>query len=176
MRRKTPDIELYVLPRDSRELDDAVRRARSLVTRRAALASASVLVPIPGFDLAADIGTLMRLIPEINRSFGLTPDQIDALSPWRRAMVYQAILIAGSTLIGKIVTAELMLMALKKAGMKVTIKQVAKYVPVAGQALAAAMSFAALKYVCHQHIRECVRVVAALHARDSAQGVRFAGA
>lgn len=162
MRQMSPDGELYVLPRTEDELRAAVTRAKSLVNRRAALASASVLVPIPGFDLAADVGTLMRLIPEINYAFGLTPDQIEALNPSRRALVYQAILIAGSALIGKIVTAELMFVALKKAGIKVTAKQVAKYVPVAGQALSAAMSFAALKYVCHQHIRDCVRVVEAL--------------
>ena len=162
MWRTDPKIDLYVLPRNRVELDRAVRQARHLVNRRAALASASVLVPIPGFDLAADVGTLVRLIPEINRAFGLTPDQIDRLNARRRAMVYQAILIAGSTLIGKIVTAELMCVALKKAGMKVTLKQIAKYVPLAGQALSAALSFAALKYVCHQHIMDCVRVVEAL--------------
>jgi hypothetical protein len=159
--RKTA-VELYVLPRTGAELDDAIRRARSLVNRRAALASASVLVPIPGFDLAADIGTLLRLIPEINQAFGLTPDQIERLNPRRRAMVYQAILIAGSTLIGKIMTTELVFVALKKAGMKVTVKQVTKYVPIAGQALSAAISFAALRYVCHQHIKDCVRVVETL--------------
>ena len=162
MHSENQAIDLFVLPRTAAEVRDAVRRAKSLVNRRAALASASVFVPIPGFDLAADVGTLMRLIPAINQSFGLTPDQIDALSPWRRALVYQAILIAGSTLIGKIVTVELMFVALKKAGMKVTVKQVAKYVPVAGQVLSAVMSFAALKYVCHQHIGDCVRVVETL--------------
>jgi len=159
MQRMNPEVDHYVLPRTAAELRGAVTRAKSLVNRRAALASASVLVPIPGFDLAADVGALMQLIPEINHAFGLTPDQIEALNPSRRALVYQAILVAGSALIGKIVTAELMFVALKKAGMKVTVKQVAKYVPVAGQALSAAMSFVALKYVCHQHIRDCLRVV-----------------
>jgi hypothetical protein len=162
MRWKNPAVELYVLPRTGAELDDAVRRARSLVNRRAALASASVLVPIPGFDMAADVATLMRLIPEINQSFGLTPDQIERLNPRRRAMVYQAILIAGSALIGKIVTTKLVFAAFKKAGMKVTVKQITKYVPIAGQALSAALSFAALKYVCHHHIKDCVRVVETL--------------
>lgn len=162
MRWKNTAVELYVLPRRGAELDDAVRRARSLVNRRAALASASVLVPIPGFDVAADVGTLMRLIPEVNQIFGLTPDQIEKLNPRLRAMVYQAILIAGSALIGKIVTTELVFAALKKAGMKFTVKQVTKYVPIAGQALSAAISFAALKYVSHQHIKDCVRVVETL--------------
>ena len=76
LRQKPPEVDVYALPRTRAELDEAVRRARSLVNRRAALASATVLVPIPAFDLAADVGTLVRLIPEINRYFGLTPDQI----------------------------------------------------------------------------------------------------
>jgi len=164
MRSGSTIVELYVLPRGVAELDDAIRRARKLVSRRAALASAAVLVPIPGFDLAADVGTLMRLIPEINQTFGLAPDQIDRLHPRLRAAVYQAILIAGGTLIGKIMTTQLVFAALKKAGMKVTVKQVAKYVPIAGQALSAAISFAALKYVCHQHIKDCVRVVETLQS------------
>ncbi len=156
-------IAVYGLPRNRREIDAAVAAAKKRVTRRAALASASALVPIPGFDFAADVGTLMTLIPEINAQFGLTPEQIAQLHPQRRAIVYQAILVAGSTLIGKVVTRDVMLLLLKKAGMKVTVKQVTRYVPVAGQAISAALSFAALKFVCHQHIAECVRVVEYLH-------------
>jgi len=79
MQRMNPEVDHYVLPRTAAELRGAVTRAKSLVNRRAALASASVLVPIPGFDLAADVGALMQLIPEINHAFGLTPDQIEAL-------------------------------------------------------------------------------------------------
>ena len=42
-----------------------------------------------------------------------------------------------------------------------TAKQVGKYVPVAGQALSVALGFAAMKYVGHQHIKDCRRVIEA---------------
>jgi uncharacterized protein (DUF697 family) len=162
--------ELLALPRNRREIGAAVAEAKRRVTRRAALASASALVPIPGLDIAADVATLMKLIPEINRIFGLTPEQIDQLNPHHRALVFQAILLTGGTLIGKIVTRDMVFILLKKAGLKFTTKQVARYVPFAGQALSAALSFAALKFVCHQHIAECVHVVEIL--RDPQQGDR----
>ena len=40
-----------------------------------------VPVPLPGLDVAADVALLTQLIPAINREFGLTPAQIEALSP-----------------------------------------------------------------------------------------------
>jgi uncharacterized protein (DUF697 family) len=158
--------ELFALPRGPREVRAAVRLARALVTKRAALASASSLVPIPGLDLATDIATLVSLISRINQIFGLTPEQIGNLGAQRQAIVYQAILVAGSAMIGKIVTSELVFIALKKVGMKLTVKQVTKFVPLAGQVLSAMLSFAALRYVCNQHIQECVGVVENVGAQE----------
>ena len=83
-----PGTALLVLPRNRIELDEAVKRAKVIVTRRAALASAASLIPIPGFDIAVDIAAVMKLIPAINNEFGLTPQQIERLSPGRRLMVY----------------------------------------------------------------------------------------
>ena len=39
-----------------------------------------------------------------------------------------------------------------------TTQQAAKYVPIAGQAVSAALTFSALKYVCEQHIQQCAAV------------------
>jgi hypothetical protein len=41
---------------------------------------------------------------------------------------------------------------------RLTAQQAAKFVPVAGQAVAAALTFTALRYVCEQHIRQCIAV------------------
>jgi len=43
-------------------------------------------------------------------------------------------------------------------GVRLTTQQAAKYVPLAGQAVSAALTFSALRYVCEQHIRQCVAV------------------
>jgi len=151
--------KLLALPRTAVELDEAVRRSRKLVTRRAALASAAALVPLPGLDIAVDIAAIMKLIPDINAQFGLTPEQIERLSPGRRVLVYKAMVAIGSMMIGKLVTKEIAIEVLKTVGVRMSAKQVGKYVPVAGQALAVVLGFAAMKYVGHQHIRDCRRVV-----------------
>lgn len=151
--------ELLVLPRTQVELEEAARRAKSIVTRRAAMASVASLVPLPGLDIAVDIAAVMKLVPEINREFGLTPEQIEQLSPGRRLLVYKSMVAIGSMLIGKLVTKEIAIEVLKTVGVRMTAKQVGKYVPVVGQALSVTLGFAAMKYVGHQHIKDCRRVV-----------------
>ena len=101
----------------------------------------------------------MKLIPAINAEFGLTPAQIDKLSPGKRLMVYKSIVAVGSLMIGKLVTKEIAIEVLKTVGVRMTAKQIGKYVPVAGQALSVALGFAAMKYVGHQHIKDCRRVI-----------------
>ncbi|MBA2414246.1 MAG: hypothetical protein H0V63_15690, partial [Burkholderiaceae bacterium] len=45
---------------------------------------------------------------------------------------------------------------------RLSVKQAAKYVPFAGQAVAASLSFAALKSLGNRHIEDCVRVAETL--------------
>lgn len=146
------------LPGNARAVDEAAAKARRLVTKRALMSAGVVLVPIPGLDFAADIALLTRLIDEINAEFGLTPDAIDRLAPRRRVLVYRAAVSLGGAMVGKLVTRELVLKALGMVGVRITTKQAAKYVPIAGQALAAGISFAAMRYVGLLHIRECIAV------------------
>jgi hypothetical protein len=47
---------------------------------------------------------------------------------------------------------------LKLVGVRLTTQQAAKWVPVAGQAVSAALTYSALKYVCEQHIQQCAQV------------------
>ena len=154
-----PGHELLVMPRNPGEIEAAKKRSRARLTRTAAIASAASVIPLPGIDIAVDAGALIKLIPEINREFGLTPQQIEQLSPNKQMIVYKAIMAVGGAMIGKLITREIVIEALKAVGVRLTIKQAAKYVPIAGQALSAAIGFAAMQYVGRQHIRECARVV-----------------
>ena len=104
----------------------------------------------------------MKLIPEINREFGLTPAQIERLSTNKQLLVYKSIIAVGSAMIGKLVTREIVITVLKSVGVRMTAKQVGKYIPVAGQALAMALGFTAMKYVGNQHIKDCRRVIEVL--------------
>jgi len=150
--------EWVVVPGTPQQIEDVARQCRRLVTRRALVAAGVAAVPLPGVDWITDIGVLLKLIPDINRAFGLTPEQVERLSPDRQLVVYKAISAGGSLLIGRLVTRELVLRVLRLVGVRLTAKQAAKVVPVAGQAVSAALTFSALKYVCEQHIRQCMDV------------------
>jgi uncharacterized protein (DUF697 family) len=158
-KRKTHDDGAWaVVPGTQRELDAVVHHCRRMVSRRAMMAAGVAVVPIPGIDWLTDIAVLMKLIPDINHAFGLTTGQVERLSPDRRVVVYKAISAGGSMLVGKLVTREVVIQALKLVGIRLSTQQAAKFVPIAGQALSAALTYSTLRYVCEQHIRQCVSV------------------
>ncbi len=139
-------------------LVQAVRRSRQLLHRKAMLAAGASMVPIPGLDWAVDAALLSKLIPQVNATFGLAPEQIDKLNPTQREQVQKAVTMVGSVLIGKLITRELIISAAAKAGMRMTAKQAAKYVPLAGQAVAALMGYTAIRFLGEEHLKDCVRV------------------
>ena len=143
---------------DDAALAAAVIRSRKLLNKRAMVAAAASAVPVPGLDWAVDAAMLSRLIPEINREFGLTPQQLDQLDPKKRDQVQKAVTLVGSVLIGKFISRDLVLKAATKIGMRLTTKQLAKYVPFAGQIVAATVGYAAIRYLGEEHMKDCIRV------------------
>lgn len=157
--RGAPDAaDWQVVPATPEAIEQVAAHCRRLVTRRSLMAAGVAMVPVPGLDWLTDIGVLLKLLPEINAAFGLTPEQVARLSPERRLVVYKAITASGGLVVGKLVTRELVLTLLKLVGVRLTTQQAAKFVPVAGQAVSAALTFGALKYVCEQHILQCMSV------------------
>ncbi len=144
---------------DNPQLAAAVQRSRRLLHRRALVAAAASAVPVPGLDWAVDAALLSRLLPQINAQFGLTPEQLDQLDPKKREQVQKAVTLVGSVLIGKFITKELVLRVTRTVGLRLTTRQLAKYVPLAGQAVAATVGYATLRYLGEQHLRDCVLVV-----------------
>ncbi|MFM9916727.1 MAG: hypothetical protein ACKVOX_13020 [Rhizobacter sp.] len=147
-----------LVPDSPKEIEAVVRQCRRTVNKRALVAAGVSVVPIPGVDWVTDVAILLKLIPEINRLFGLTPEQVERLAPDRRVVVYKAISAGGGLLVGRLVTRELVVQVLKLVGVRLTAQQAAKYVPIAGQAVSAVLTFSSLKFVCEQHIQQCVAV------------------
>lgn len=150
--------EWMIVPGTEREIDAVARHCRRLVGRRALVAAGVAVVPLPGVDWVTDVAVLMRLIPDINEAFGLTPEQIERLAPDRQVVVYKAISAGGGLLIGKIVTRDLVVRALRFVGVRLTTQQAAKFVPVAGQMVSAALTYSSLRYVCELHIQQCIGI------------------
>ncbi len=153
-----PEVLPEGMPTSADRVDLVIARCRRLVTRRALMAAGVAAVPLPGIDWVTDVGVLVKLIPDINRAFGLTPQQVERLAPDRQLVVYKAISAGGGMLVGRLVTRDLVVAVLRKVGVRLTAKQAAKYVPLAGQAVSAALTFSALKYVAEQHIQQCAAV------------------
>lgn len=147
-----------VVPGTPEQIEAVVRQCRRLVNGRALVAAGVSVVPIPGVDWVTDMAVLVRVLPAINRAFGLTPAQIERLAPDRRVVVYKAISAGGGMLVGRFVTRELVVRLLRVVGVRLTAQQATKFVPIAGQAVSALLTFSALKYVCEQHIQQCVAV------------------
>lgn len=136
----------------------AIERARKLLKRRALTGAAASAVPVPGLDWLVDAALLSELLPAINAEFGLTPQQLDLLPKSKREQVQKAVSVVGSMLVGKFITRDLVIRAAAIVGKRLTAKQAAKFVPIAGQALSALIGYSALRYLGEEHIRDCVQV------------------
>src|SRR6186713_651240 len=143
---------------DNAALEAAVKRSRKLLNKRAMVAAAASAVPVPGLDWMVDAAMLSKLIPEINKEFGLTPQQLDKLEPKKRDQVQKAVTMVGSVLIGKFISRDLVIKAATKIGVRLTTKQVAKFVPLAGQIVSAIVGYAAIRYFGEEHMKDCIRV------------------
>lgn len=158
-RTRSPDA--MALARGHTRLEQAVQRSRQMLRKRALVAGAAGVLPLPGLDWAADAAMLTRLLPRINAEFGLAPHQIAQLDAREKERVEKAITMVGSVMIGRVVTKGLVLRAAHVLGLRLTTAQAARYVPIAGQLVSGALGYAALNYLGEQHIRDCVRVALA---------------
>lgn len=140
------------------DMQAAVKRSRKLLHKRALLSGVASVIPVPGLDWAVDAAMLSKLISEINQEFGLTPQQLDALNSKKREQVQRAVTLVGSVLIGKLISRDLVLAAATKIGLRLTAKQLAKYVPFAGQIVAATVGYAAIRFLGEEHMKDCIRV------------------
>lgn len=150
--------EWDVVPSTPAQIDAVANECRRMVSRRALVAAGVAVVPIPGVDWATSVGVLLKLLPDINHKFGLSAEQVERLAPDRRLVVFKAITAGGTMLVGRIVTRELVVALLRMVGVRLSAQQAVKYVPIAGQGLSAVLNYGALRYVCEQHIRQCMSI------------------
>lgn len=147
-----------MLPRTLEELEALRAECKAMVTKRAGLSAGAAVLPIPGLDLGTDLSLLIEMLPAINRKFGLTPEQIDGLDPQTKQIIFVAATSLGNTLIGRWVTQQLVMQMLQRLGVRVATKTMAKFVPFIGQALAASISFGAMKMLGNAHVDDCFAV------------------
>ena len=150
------------------QLDRVRRDCRRMVTTRAVAAAAAGVVPVPGADLAADIGLLATMLPRISAAFELDHASVEKLDPAvaERVLVVAASL--GNNVIGRLVTRKIAIGLLRRVGVRIASASMAKYVPVVGSAIAASIGFGAMKLAGNAHVEDCYRTARALLRLDPA--------
>jgi uncharacterized protein (DUF697 family) len=176
--RNARALDWTVVPGDADDLQALATRCRRLVRQHALVAAGVAMVPVPVVGAAADVALLMRVLDRINGEFGLTPGQIARLAPAQQVAVYKSLSNAGAWFVGKVLTRGLVLTLLKLQGPRLVGSQLVRWVPLAGQAASAALTFGALRWVCEQHITQCLRVATELKlpAPQPVDAVETAGA
>ena len=149
-------------PRTLEELDAIRASCRKLVMTRSAASAAIAVIPIPGTDVLADVGMILEMLPVINRRFGLSLEQIEELPAALQGAVMGAASRIGSSLVGKTITKELLIAVLKRVGVRITASTAAKFVPFLGSALAAGISFIAMRMLGNRHVEDCYAVARSL--------------
>lgn len=153
-----------LLPGSPEDVAEVRERCRRMVRRRAAVSAGVSAVPLPGLDIVSDLKLFTQLIEDVNREFGLTAEQVDRLQPHYRLIAYQAAVSVGGSLVGRLITRDLLLKVVQKSGKKLVAKQASKFVPLAGQAASAAIGFFAFRQIGYQHVEACAKVAQQLLA------------
>ncbi len=144
---------------EKEELERIRRECLKMSNKRALISAAASILPVPFTDVATDIMVLRDVIPKITQKFGLAKDQIDRYDPQLSIIIYQVATEIGSKIIGRLLTRDVIINLLKKMGIKkLTTKQIAKYMPLVGQAVSAGISYAGMTLVIRRHINECHRI------------------
>ena len=144
------------------ELDHVRDEARSMVTKRALTSAGAAVVPIPGLDLVADVGILTNLLPSISERFGLREDQVKKMESSRAQQVLVLASGMGNNVIGRAVTKRVVIAILRRMGVRIATGSIARFVPFIGSAVAATISFGAMKMAGNAHIDDCYATAKAL--------------
>ncbi len=143
------------------------QECRAMARRRALLAAATSLIPVPGIDLATDLALMTRVIARINEHFGLSEAQLGRLSSQRQALAYRLLANAGGTLAARLTTPLLVGRIVRLVGIRLSAMEAARLVPVAGQIVAAGIGYWSVNTVAMRHIAHCERIVAELEGKGS---------
>ena len=146
-------------PETLEELERIKQECKALVHKRALLSGAAAVIPLPGVDISADITIMMELLLEINKRFGLSEEQLNQMDFERKKVLLVIISSVGNELVGKTITASMVRSVLRKASGKIAARQASKFIPLAGQAVSAGISYAAMHYLGNHHIEQCYQIV-----------------
>lgn len=128
--------------------------AKAVVTEHALLAAANGINPIPGADVAIDVGLLVRCFSSIRDAYGLSdavikdPNLVQVVPVANRLLQYLA--------------KDGVIAILKRFAGRQAAKQGAKYIPLVGPVIAASTGFVIAKLAGNAFVDECHEVAEAI--------------
>lgn len=157
-------VDWDLIPASGKEIDQVRERCRRLVRKRAAISAGVSAVPLPGVDVLSDLSLFKMLVDDVNKQFGLTPEQVDRLQPRHKLLAYEIAVGMGGMMVGKYVTRELIIQLFKRTGLKMFARSASRFVPIAGQIASAAIGFTVFRKLGYEHVEACARVAQELTA------------
>ena len=140
---------------------DAKRNAcEKHVAFASAVSAANALNPIPGLDIAVDLGVILRLFNEVKESFGLTDDvlmQVQNFAPGLAGMANNIIRFAAK---------EGVILLLRQFVGKEALKEFAKYIPLIGQVIAMGAGYAITTNAGKMYLDYCYNVARAILEKE----------
>lgn len=121
-----------------------------MVSRAAWVSAANGLNPIPGADVAVDVGVLVKLFRDIRADYGLADDTLAQLRHSSLPVVARL-----ATEVTKYAVREGVLLLLRRYVGRQVAKSLLRYVPVVGQALAASAGYAITSNAGADYLEEC---------------------
>lgn len=130
---------------------------QALAKSRAKISAGVAIIPVPFLDVAIDVGMLSKLLPEITKKFRLqepTDPNSSVSEQERRQSIQNRIVAIG----GLVATRGVVNKTIQGFGGRIIGKQVAKYVPLGGQMVAATIGYMIFKKIAFEHIDHCYQV------------------
>ncbi len=141
-------------------LEDKRNACEKHVAIAAGAAAVNALNPIPGVDIAIDMGVLLTLFKDVKESFGLNDhvlSQVQSFAPGLAGMANKIIQYAAK---------EGILLLLKQFVGKEALKEFSKYIPFIGQAVAMGAGYAITSNAGKMYLDYCYNVSRAILEKE----------
>lgn len=129
-----------------------------LVKKRAYFSAGAAVIPVPFFDVMVDVGILSQLIPEVNRRFGLAPEQVTVYDPATKTVNWDELKKRGVEISSIVVTRTATKKTVNNFAAKYITKQVTKFIPLGGQMIAAGLGYFLMKKIAEAHVEESYKL------------------
>lgn len=148
-------------------LDQVKADCKKMVKTRAYVSAGAAVIPMPFLDVVVDAGILSQLLPDISAAFGLAPERMPAFDAKTRTVHWNAMRERGLEFAGLVATRGVVRKSIQGLGSKILTKQVAKFIPLGGQVVAASMGYFTLRKVAFDHIDDCYHIAKQIQTQQN---------